>query len=858
MRKFSLLFAVIAVAGGCAEIEEIGTELADELPKVLYASVSENGDDAGTRTYVDGKAVKWHAGESISYYAGEYGNVRYVMREGQYDGTVNAEFIQDDNGQFSYGQDGNPGHEEIPAFPLAVYPYDKNQDANYGSDRYNLHVTYPENQTYALNSFGKGANVMIASGESGTDENLFFRHACGYLVIKLYGHSARVKDITLTALGDGVKISGDALFFVEKNSEFTFDGMLNDTASNSVSLDCSNGGLGVEIGADAENATEFWFALPPVRLEGGFRITVTDVNDVEFTKQTSKTVEIERNTIQPMAAIEAVLSPNHSQIWYTQAAGVTTPIEFGTDTPFDAEIDTHEYDEARGFFIINFKSPVTRINDKAFKDKPIVTITLPDGIKTIGKSAFAGSTYNDVTITLASINIPGSVELIDADAFMYCNALRTLRFEPGPTRLKIECIHDGIYGYGPFYYTGPSEPYVLYLDREFDYIHNGEPFFPDNIEESLFAGACEVNFGPNITEISDRMFADTPLTEVTIPSNIKTVGERAFYHCIFLEKLTISSGVEEIRPNAFMSCDKLSEIIIEDSDEPLTLSSIHLNHLTKNDYGPFKDSPLKSIYLGRDINHTDGTTTFYPDERDEGIFSMSDYIRDTSTFISTVTIGPKVSHINDYMFSNLRIESITIPSTVSSVGYSAFEQCIKLKTVNIEESDQSLSIGYQLYYLGATYEYGTFYDSPLQTVSLRRELIYKDKNGNDFTPDGWEEGVFANKHDNFTSINLGGNLRNILPYMFSHSETSGVWIPHTIKSIGAKAFTNCDNLSTLTLGYDGTTVFPTIGEKVFEDCDKTVKIKVRESVYDTFIDNVDKNQFGWGAYADRIITGPYN
>ena len=38
------------------------------------------------------------------------------------------------------------------------------------------------------------------------------------------------------------------------------------------------------------------------------------------------------------------------------------------------------------------------------------------------------------------------------------------------------------------------------------------------------------------------------------------------------------------------------------------------------------------------------------------------------------------------------------------------------------------------------------------------------------------------------------------------AETSGVWIPHTIKSIGAKAFTNCDNLSTLTLGYDGTTV----------------------------------------------------
>ena len=77
-------------------------------------------------------------------------------------------------------------------------------------------------------------------------------------------------------------------------------------------------------------------------------------------------------------------------------------------------------------------------------------------------------------------------------------------------------------------------------------------------------------------------------------------------------------------------------------------------------------------------------------------------------------------------------------------------------------------------------------------------------------------------------------------------------------SIGDKAFSDCVNLYTLTLGYDSTTVFPTIGETVFEDCDKTVKIKVRENVYDTFIDNVAKNQFGWGAYNGRIITGPYN
>ena len=82
-------------------------------------------------------------------------------------------------------------------------------------------------------------------------------------------------------------------------------------------------------------------------------------------------------------------------------------------------------------------------------------------------------------------------------------------------------------------------------------------------------------------------------------------------------------------------------------------------------------------------------------------------------------------------------------------------------------------------------------------------------------------------------------------------------LPKQLTSIGDYAFDNCDNLGGLTLGYDGTTTFPSIGTGVFNDCDNFSYIKVREGVYNSFIDKATNNQLGWGAYNGKIITGPY-
>ena len=123
----------------------------------------------------------------------------------------------------------------------------------------------------------------------------------------------------------------------------------------------------------------------------------------------------------------------------------------------------------------------------------------------------------------------------------------------------------------------------------------------------------------------------------------------------------------------------------------------------------------------------------------------------------------------------------------------------------------------------------------MKSISLKRELIYKDKNGNDFTPDDWEEGIFANQHyDNIgltTTVTVGSKVKTISDYMFSGVRLKELWIPTNISSIGDYAFYDCRVLGGITLGHHTP---PTLGEGVFDSCDVMWYISVPEGTADTY------------------------
>ena len=939
MKRLIFIFSAIALLDACSKFEEVDQPLHDEpvveegiscadLPSVLYASIADERDSLMTRTYVEDKSVLWHNGDAISYFAGNNHNVMYQFSGD--DGASLAEFtLVPETGSTDVSVNTSK----------AVYPYDENISYLCEDGVERLIVNYPAVQNYAQNSFGKGANLMVASGNTDTDENLHFRNACGYLVIKLYGNTT-VRSITLSALENKAKLAGTANITLSSNNIPVVE--MSEGAMSSVRLDC--GEAGVELAAGKENFTEFWFALPPVTFDGGFKIEVTDIHGNILEKQTGNSVSVIRNKVQSMAPIEfiqtVVEKPAYNEIWYTRADGEKTPITIANPDNYwgySARIYRNYYDETNDRFVIHFSGAVLWLPFGAFKNQPVETVVLPDGV--IELQGYNFRYEEGYTPTLKSVNIPGSVLYIGYDTFQGCTSLESITFEPNPDGklLQIECQKIGgsllDINYSPF---RDAKDYVVNLDRYIEYIHDGAAFEPDEPDEALFYRAGGVNFGPNVTSIQPGIFVGATMTELTIPDHITEVGSRAFEECRSLRKLTICGGVGTIRNSAFCYCDALEELIIEDSTVPLNLNTTY----TISTVSPFNTSPLKSIYLGRNINHIYGGEPFTPTVYSQGIFSLSSdiWLNTHPDLKTSVTIGQNVTTINDYMFSYTPIETITIPSSVTSIGDHAFDYCKKLTSITIPNSVTSIgesaftaclildnltlpdyltaieantfndckklstisipgtvtSIGRsafnncsalrtitfepsplnaddERYALSIDFQSGQmstdspFCDSPLTTINMNRKISYTLHDNNQLN--SASKGLFANIKT-LQTVNIGNQVDEIIPYSFVNTGITSIAFPESLESVGDYAFSDCDVLTSVTVPatisavgdymfydcdglesviYDSST----IGGNVFASCDKLKTVTVGST-----LDYIDKSMFtGCSALNTLNITG---
>ena len=810
MKKLIIFFTALALIGSCAKVEltepvqnnqlNNSVTLDDCPPEVLYASVvDEHGND--TRTFVDGKTVMWHPGDIISHFYGNHRNAPYIYRGETPSSNVKLE----------YYDDIDDGGIEMPSinYSRSVYPYDPQTTITVEDGIDKINVNYPTTQTYALNSFGRGANLMIATGDTYLSEDVqHFRNACGYLVIKLYGR-ATVKSITLSAADGVAKIAGKATIVTDEN-KIPVVTMSND-ASSYITLDCSNGGGGVALGALAMNATEFWFALPPVNIKGGIKIVVTDIYGNTYMKQTTKDVNITRNNIQPMAALEFVSNtPASNKIWYTKVADSGSgPITFSeTDpNPFDAEIKEQYYLSSIDKYVIEFKTPVKTIKAKAFYGTAIKTIELPDGLETIEEGAFG---YTQIP----SITIPGSVNTIKAEAFFDCGQLKSIEFLPSPTQtpLSIACTQRNLADYGPFQNASFTS---IKLNRELNYVDpDGDLFIPDQDDEGIF-----YNIYPAAS------------ATVTIGNQVRTLSKRLFCGLKF-QSLTIPGLLTEICNDVFNGCTALKSLTFEPSPTGAPLI-IGVNWKGVEE-GIFVDCPLETFSLNRQLEYSSGPQY--------GLFS-GNYLGDG------ITLGEQVHTLLPYMFTESGITSLTIPATVMNIEDYAFYNCKNLSSIRFEGGTEELTIGFQP---GNTVsnDAGPFYQSQLTNIYLNREIVASEQYARE--RDQTDEGIFSTSFDDaVVTVTLQGNVKTISDYMFSGVNMQTIWIPREVTSIGKSAFKGCSKLYGVTLAHSTP---PTLGTYAFDgtllqDEDETRWIALEDA---TNIESF-KTATNWSEYESIII-----
>lgn len=277
MKKIILAIASFALAG-CSLYEPEAKFNDTSAVRNAYSATLE---DQETKVYATPELLlRWNAGDEISIFSTTK-NLRY-----RFDGETG-----DREGTFTLQDQASEG-TALPA-TLAIYPY---RESTSVSPEGVLSLNLPSVQFYADDSFGAGAVTMLAISDNETSGNLYFKSLCGYVSVRLYG-DVTVQSITLKG-NSGEKLSGPAMVSPLSGQGNVLS--MSDSASDYITLDC---GEGVALGRTAEEATTFWFAVPPITFANGFTITVTDIEQRTLTKTmgVSRTVVRNvRNTLTPI------------------------------------------------------------------------------------------------------------------------------------------------------------------------------------------------------------------------------------------------------------------------------------------------------------------------------------------------------------------------------------------------------------------------------------------------------------------------------------------------------------------------------------------------------------------------------
>lgn len=144
-----------------------------------------------------------------------------------------------------------------------------------------------------------------------------------------------------------------------------------------------------------------------------------------------------------------------------------------------------------------------------------------------------------------------------------------------------------------------------------------------------------------------------------------------------------------------------------------------------------------------------------------------------------------VKEIGEYAFSGSGITSISLPQTITTIGYSAFSLCRELKTVSIQEG--LTEIGER-----------AFSQCGIATIALPKTLIVI--------------GEYAFNCSKLKSVSMQEGLTTICCGAFEGcSVLNNIVIPNSVTRIEHLAFCNCTSLSDITIGdnieYMGASVF---------------------------------------------------
>jgi len=335
---------------------------------------------------------------------------------------------------------------------------------------------------------------------------------------------------------------------------------------------------------------------------------------------------------------------------------------------------------------------VVAIADGALEGCDCLSVSLPKTLVRIGARAFAGCRF------LKTVALPSSLQIIGDEAFADCISL-DITIPKGLKTIGKNAIKNTVTG------KEIEKQEAARREEEERARQEEKKRWLAEVEKELGKNAIDENnviikwtdrkkndivipkgitkIGPHAFDESKLYYGSPHLYSIFIPEGVTEIGKLAFLNCRFLKNIVLPHTLQKIDLSAFSGCLGLTSITIPAGVTEIgTRAFAGCQNLKSITFAPH--SQLLSI--GERAFSECGWLNNVVIPR--SVTEIHSYAFEKCECLSSISFekGSRIGRIDGLVFSQcVRLPTFTVPASVSRFGMCVFEGCSKLATVTFEE-----------------------------------------------------------------------------------------------------------------------------------------------------------------------------